>query len=137
MLSQEEKNRIISETTFEFARSGGHGGQNVNKTSSKAQLRWNVADSRVFDEQQKKAISSFLRNRLNSEGVLVLFCEEERSQSQNKEKVIARFFGLLEQALKPKKKRFSTKPTRASKERRLEEKKKKSLKKERRKIQLF
>lgn len=112
-----------SELRIETARSGGPGGQNVNKVASTVQLRWCVGTSAVFSMQEKEKIRRTLKNRLNADDEIMIDVDEERSQAQNREVAVARLQGLVTQALKPKKVRRPTRPTRASKERRLEEKK--------------
>lgn len=112
-----------AEYTIEFARSGGPGGQNVNKVSSKAQLRWNVGASTVLSDEQKTRVREALKNRLTNEDEILVMAEDERSQAQNREQVIARFQELITQALHVPKKRRPTKPTRNSKEKRLQSKK--------------
>ena len=119
-----------SELEIDFVRSGGPGGQNVNKTSTKAQLRWNVAASTAFTEREKALIERRLSRRMTKEGTLILSSERERSQLQNKEAVIERLQSLVHEALKPQTKRVATKPTRGSKERRLKAKKERSQKKQ-------
>lgn len=112
-----------SEFTIEFARSGGPGGQNVNKVSSKAQLRWNVGTSAVLTDEQKNRVREILKNRLTNEDEILVVAEDERSQPQNRDLVIARFQEMILEALKIPKKRRPTKPTRSSKEKRLQAKK--------------
>lgn len=112
-----------SEYTIEFARSGGPGGQNVNKVSSKAQLRWNVGTSTVLSDEQKARVRVVLKNRLTNEDEILVMAEDERSQAQNREQVIERLQELITQALHVPKKRRPTKPTRSSKEKRLQSKK--------------
>lgn len=118
-----------AEIEIDFVRSGGPGGQNVNKTSTKAQLRWNVDASHGFSDAQKSLIRKRLSNKISKEGDAVLSSESERSQRQNKDAAIRRLNALVADALKPKKKRVPTKPTRGSKERRLKTKKERSEKK--------
>lgn len=112
-----------SEFTLEFARSGGPGGQNVNKVSSKAQLRFNVGASLVLSEDQKNRVREILKNRLTNEDEILVVAEDERSQIQNRELVVARFQELITQALHVPKKRRATRPTYGSREKRLETKK--------------
>jgi len=76
-----------SEFTIEFARSGGPGGQNVNKVSSKAQLRWNVGMSLVLNDEQKDRVREVLKNRLTNEDEILVVAEDERSQPQNRDLV--------------------------------------------------
>ncbi len=106
-----------------FARSSGAGGQNVNKTSTKAVVRWSVGKSRVFSEVEKARIRLILKNKLNNNDEIVLMSEEERSQSQNRALAISRLQTLVARALRVPKKRRPTRPTRASKLRRIEFKK--------------
>ncbi len=112
-----------SEYTIEFARSGGPGGQNVNKVSSKAQLRWGVGASQSLSDEQKARVRVALKNRLTNDDEILVTAEDERSQAQNREQVIVRFQELIAQALHVQKKRRATKPTRSSKEKRLQSKK--------------
>ena len=105
-----------------FARSSGAGGQNVNKTSTKVTLHWPVDRSRVLNWDEKNRIKIKLANRINNAGELVVNSEEERSQLQNRAKAVARLRALVVQALRVPKKRRATKPTKASKLRRLESK---------------
>jgi len=128
-----DKKGLESELKFRTSRSSGPGGQSVNKVSSKVSLLFNVWDTVFLSEEQKMIISEKLKNRINSEGILQLSSEETRSQLKNKEIVIARFLLLLEEALKPVKKRKPTKPGKGAKERRLKTKKIKSEKKDKRK----
>ena len=118
-----------SELDFEFVRSSGPGGQRVNKTSTKAQLRWNVDRSAVFTDDEKTRIKEHLANRINKEGEVVISSDVTRSQSQNKELAIELLRGLVAHAIAPVKKRKPTKPTRSSKERRLKEKSEQAKKK--------
>lgn len=118
---------------FSFARSSGAGGQNVNKTATKVVLHWSVGASQDFTEIQKEQIRKKLGTYLNNNDELVLSAERERSQMQNKEEVVRKLEQLVTQALRIPKKRVPTKPTRASKEKRLETKRRRSrIKKNRR-----
>jgi ribosome-associated protein len=130
------ENIIIPENEYDlkFSRSSSKGGQNVNKVSTKVTLKWNVLNSTFLDEEQKRKIFRDLKNRIDKEGNLILYSQEERYQSRNREEVIDKFNNLINQALKPQRKRVSTKPTRGSVERRLKEKKEKSEKKQKRQI---
>ncbi|MEK7540481.1 MAG: alternative ribosome rescue aminoacyl-tRNA hydrolase ArfB [Patescibacteria group bacterium] len=127
-----------SELQIDFVRASGAGGQNVNKVSTKVQLRWNVDQSPIFSPEEKAKIKVFLANRINEEGEVVMSSQETRSQLQNKERVVERLHELVEIALRPVHKRIPTKPTRGSRERRLEFKEKQSQRKQsRRKVSLF
>lgn len=121
------------EFVFKTSRSGGKGGQNVNKVSSKVELDFHVTNSQLLSEEQKEKIRIKLANRINKEGFLQIISQTERSQLANKEKVIRKFYELLLKVFKPVKKRVKTKPSKAAKEKRIKSKKiiseKKSLRK--------
>ena len=117
------------ELSFQASRSGGSGGQNVNKVASKVELRFHINNSEQLTDDEKALVLEKLANRINSEGYLQVVCQTERSQLQNKELCIERFHELLRQALTRQKKRKATKPTRASVKRRLESKKRQADKK--------
>ncbi|MFA6426872.1 MAG: alternative ribosome rescue aminoacyl-tRNA hydrolase ArfB [Candidatus Magasanikbacteria bacterium] len=112
-----------SELRITFARSSGAGGQNVNKTSTKVIIHWNVGASAVLLDEQRQRIRVVLRNRLNSEDEIVVMSEEERSQIQNREIATVRLQKLVNEALYIPKKRKPTRPTYASKLKRLTTKK--------------
>ena len=122
-----------SEFQFSASRSGGPGGQNVNKVSSKVELRFSVLNSNLLDDSEKQIIQEKLGSRISNNGELIMISQSERSQLKNKEKVIERFYLLLNKALTPKKPRRRTSPTLGSKERRLERKRIQSIIKEQRK----
>ena len=111
-----------SELRLEFARSSGPGGQNVNKVSSKAQVRWYVGRSQAFTDAQKASIRAYAGKHLNKHDEIVLSAESERSQLQNKEEAIRRLRELVFRAIAPKKKRTPTKVSRAQKRKRVEQK---------------
>jgi ribosome-associated protein len=115
-----------AELTYRATRSGGPGGQHVNTSSSRVELAWDVDGSPSITDEQRALIKAKLANRINSEGVMLLSGSEQRSQHQNKESVTARFAQLVAQALVIPKARKKTRPSRASKEARLQEKKKRS-----------
>lgn len=118
-----------SEIELRFARSGGPGGQHVNTSATKVELRFSVDASEALDDRQKERVREHLGNRITKDGVLVLRSSEHRSQSQNRKAVFGRFQNLLGEALRPRKRRRRTRPTRASEERRLEEKRQQAQKK--------
>ncbi|GGG14935.1 aminoacyl-tRNA hydrolase [Dokdonia pacifica] len=128
-----DKELLHNELTFKASRSSGPGGQHVNKTSTRIELYWSLKDSLVFSEDQKIRLREKLHNRLTKEQILILSSGRTRSQLKNKEQVIKRFFELLEEALTPPKKRKKSKPTYASKVKRLQSKKQHSEKKASRK----
>jgi ribosome-associated protein len=115
-----------AELTYRATRSGGPGGQHVNTSSSRVELAWDVGASPSLTDEQRARIQEKLANRINSEGVLLMSSSEQRSQHQNRESVTARFAELVAQALVIPKKRIRTRPSRASREARLDEKKKRS-----------
>lgn len=121
------------EVRFSATRSSGSGGQNVNKVSSKIELRFSVSKSIVLTEEEKSLILIKLASRINSEGELIITSQTERSQYRNRQVAIERFFNLLASALKEEKPRLKTKPTKASKIKRMTDKLKISKKKQLRK----
>ncbi len=122
-----------SELEIQFARSSGPGGQNVNKTSTKAQVRWNLETSQSFSDEEKDILRERLASRLTKRGELVISSMKERSQLFNKEKAIERLQSIVADALVPETERVPTKPSRSAKRKRLEEKSKRAdIKKSRR-----
>ena len=111
-----------AELEMRAARSGGPGGQSVNTTDSKIELRWDVRRSRALDEAQRARLLERLSSRLTDDGVLILTGQEHRSQHRNREAVLSRFQSIVGEALTPPRKRRRTRPTRAAKERRLQAK---------------
>ncbi|WPU95938.1 alternative ribosome rescue aminoacyl-tRNA hydrolase ArfB [Mucilaginibacter sabulilitoris] len=124
------KSDLQKEVTYKTSRSGGKGGQNVNKVSSKVELLFNIDTSGLFAEEEKLLLANKLQNRLNKDGFVQVICDEERSQYLNKEKAIDRLIILLTRALLKPKVRKPTKVSKAAKAARLENKKKQSAKKE-------
>jgi ribosome-associated protein len=121
-----------SELDFSASRSSGPGGQNVNKVSTKMELRFNVAGSLLLTVPEKELILEKLAARITASGELIVVSQSERTQLQNKEKVIEKFYMLITRALTPRKQRKPTMPSKASREERLEKKRQQSEKKERR-----
>ena len=111
------------ELEFVASRSGGPGGQNVNKVSSRVTLRFDLEHTTALSAEQLRLIRSRLASRINKDGVLQVTSQVTRSQDLNREDVVARFAELLRSALHQEKKRVNTKASRASKEQRLQEKK--------------
>jgi ribosome-associated protein len=130
------KQQLYQEVTFKTSRSGGAGGQHVNKVSSKVELIFDIDKSIQFTEEQKNIIQNKLANRIDNEGLLHLQCEETRSQLKNKEIVFERLLDLISTALKPVKKRKPSKPSKSSIKKRLDSKKKLSDKKDSRRFKL-
>jgi ribosome-associated protein len=120
---------FYTEFKFSATRSSGPGGQNVNKVSSKVELRFSILDSELLTSSEKMLLLGKLQNKINKEGELVIVSQAERSQLANKEKAIDKFYTLLTKALTPIKKRKPTKPSKRSVEKRLEGKRLKSEKK--------
>jgi ribosome-associated protein len=116
----------LSELTYTASRSSGPGGQHVNTTDSRIQVRWNVLDSAALTETEKALVQNTLASRLTEAGDLILASDTHRSQRRNREEVTERLASLVREALIPPKPRKKTRPTRASKEKRLDEKRKKS-----------
>ncbi|MFA6924463.1 MAG: alternative ribosome rescue aminoacyl-tRNA hydrolase ArfB [Bacteroidales bacterium] len=112
-----------SEFRFKTSRSSGAGGQNVNKVSSKVELDFDIINSALLTEEQKQIILQKLTNRISKEGILQVISQTERNQLGNKEIAIKKFYELLNKCFIVRKKRKPTKPSRSSKERRLESKK--------------
>ena len=94
-----DKEKIISELTFKAVRSSGAGGQNVNKVSSKVVLTFDLMNSNGLTEEEKSLIQTKIPTRLTQENILILNCDEDRSQLKNKELVLKRFFSLIKKAL--------------------------------------
>jgi len=119
---------------FHFSKSGGHGGQNVNKRNTKAELYFNIQDTiHLTDDQRQRLIKLAGHQVHHHEGILIMTCQEERYQHANKAKVIHHFKQLLERAFIKPQKRIATKLPKYKKEKRSEDKKRHSLKKSNRK----
>lgn len=127
-----------NEIKIEFVRSGGAGGQNVNKVATKAQLSWHVWNSKAFTREEKIRIYDKLETRMNGRGEVVIAASSQRSQVQNRDEVVKKLHTLVKKALYIPKARRKTFPSYASKEKRLESKKMRStVKKQRSKKLLF
>lgn len=124
-----------SEIQFRFSRSGGKGGQNVNKVESAATGIWKPATSQFFTEEQKQLLLAKLVYRLTQEGELLIKSQTHRTQLSNREEVLKKSREVVDKALQVKKLRIASRPTKAAKEKRIESKKQHSeLKKDRQKV---
>jgi ribosome-associated protein len=121
---------LYKELFFSASRSGGPGGQNVNKVNSKITLKFDVAHSQILSEEEKQVILQKLGVQLTKDGVLLLTAQDKRSQLENKEAVIAKLERLLARALKKERVRKATKPSKAAVQKRIVGKKRLSEKKQ-------
>jgi ribosome-associated protein len=127
------RDTLHKEVSYKTSRSGGKGGQNVNKVSSKVELLFSVLNSTLFDDDEKLLLNEKLQSRFNKYGLIQIICDEDRSQYINKQKAIDRLVNLLTIALHRPKVRKAIKVSKASKAARLENKRINSAKKENRK----
>ena len=128
-----QKDVLVRELNFKAIRSSGAGGQHVNKVSSKVELNFNIRKSSGLSNTEKERLLLKLNARLTKDGILILQCDEARSQYKNKQLVIKRFLEVIKKALHVPKKRKQTKPSKSSIEKRLKSKKMASSKKVNRK----
>ncbi len=128
-----EKDNLLKEVTFKTSRSGGSGGQNVNKVSTKVELILNIANSALFTDAQKVLLMEKLAGKIDSEGNIHVVSQEDRSQLANKENAIEKTILMLTKALVVQKKRKPTKVPKSVVQKRLDNKSVNSLKKDNRK----
>lgn len=121
---------LSTEIFFRTARSGGKGGQNVNKVETLAEAWWHVQNSALFTPEEKERILDKLKNRINKDGYLIIKSSETRSQLENKQIAQRKLDELVAQSIVKPKKRKATKPSKEAKERRLESKRRESMKKQ-------
>ena len=122
-----KKRNLESEFLFSTSRSGGPGGQNVNKVNTKVELRFNVLTTQLLTDSEKELIFVKLKNRINNENELIMVSQTERSQLMNKSVVVEKFYILMSKALTIAAKRRATRPTLTSKFKRLDEKKNRGI----------
>lgn len=121
--------RLVREINFSAVRSGGPGGQHANKVSSKVVLQFDLNQSTALTDQEKLSAAKNLSSRLTKENILIMSCDESRSQHKNKEILTKRFLTLMEKALEKPRKRIPTKVSKSVKLKRLSAKKKLGIKK--------
>ena len=114
---------LAPELVFTASRSGGPGGQNVNKVNSKVNLQFHVANSLILTPAEKETIARKLSSKINRDGFLILSAQESRSQADNKNTVITKFDKILTKAFERKKPRKATKPTKSAVQERIKKKK--------------
>ena len=122
-----------SELNYEFARSSGPGGQNVNKVETKVTLKWAVANSAALSDEEKRRVSDALASRITKDGVLRVTSQRHRTREANRHAAIGRFIELLDDALVVRAPRKKTRVSRSAKKRRIEGKKRRGLVKRMRK----
>ena len=127
---------LDKELKFAFSRSSGPGGQHVNKVNTKVELRFNIDLSQILEDEQKEILRDKLSTQISQDGDLIIISQATRSQLKNKDVAIDKFYLLINQALKPKKKRKPTKVFKGAIEKRLKEKKELAEKKSRRKLNI-
>ncbi|MDT0689929.1 alternative ribosome rescue aminoacyl-tRNA hydrolase ArfB [Salegentibacter sp. F188] len=118
-----DREQLLREVNYKAVKSSGPGGQHVNKTASKVELQFDVEESAGISEEEKSRIIEKLESRLTKGNILILQSDESRSQHKNKEYVSQRFLNIVEEALKKPKIRKKTRPSKASKMKRLKKKK--------------
>jgi ribosome-associated protein len=121
-----DSNAFERELRFRTSRSGGPGGQSVNKTETRVEVMFDIAASNALSEEQKEIVKIKLGTRISGSGIISIAVSEKRGQLENKNLAIERLHTLVEEALTPEKKRIASKPSKASKTRRIESKNRRS-----------
>jgi ribosome-associated protein len=116
-----------SELSFDYIRSAGPGGQNVNKVSTAVQMRFDLEGSSSLPEDVKSRLHRLARNRITEEGVLIIEAHRFRTQEQNRADALARLVALIQQASEPPKPRKKTRPTAAARAKRVDEKRQRGV----------
>ncbi|TFV92337.1 aminoacyl-tRNA hydrolase [Algoriphagus kandeliae] len=129
LLERIQSGEFENELQFKTSRSSGPGGQHVNKVETKVELLFNIGSSIILSDEEKNTLRSKVANKIDQEDILHLTAQEKRSQTQNKELVIQKFYDLLRKAFQKKKIRKATKPSKSAIENRLKEKKARGEKK--------
>ncbi|MDP5120382.1 MAG: aminoacyl-tRNA hydrolase [Spirosomaceae bacterium] len=123
VLNGSELPNLTPEFRFQTSRSGGAGGQHVNKVETKVEVRFDIPNSKLISEEIKAKLLARLKSKLTSEGVIILTSQASRSQLKNKELAVKKLIKLLRKSLKEEKKRKATKPSKAAIQERLKDKK--------------
>lgn len=118
-----DNQKLLSEVSYKAVRSSGAGGQNVNKVSSKVVLNFDLKNSQVLSDQEKALLEVTISNRLTTDSILILNCDEDRSQLKNKELVSKRFLQLIKKGLEIPKVRKATKLPKSAIRKRIKNKK--------------
>ena len=125
----------LEELSFRATRSGGPGGQHVNTSATRIEVRWNVPGSPSLSDEQRQRLLERLGSRIDARGCLRVVADERRSQLRNREAAVERLNSLVSDALKQRKRRKKTRPPRAAAEKRLDEKRQRGdMKRDRRPV---